>query len=344
MGFFKRLFGRSKPADLLPPPQGFTWQHFEEVRIAILQPDGWYVHQVGDDKSFTGCVSKECIQTEGSFKTGLTLLVFRRVKDGLRERHPDGFDPDYPVLLTLHGRGYPDTLSDPQLVQVLYCDPVVHKTQGSRLYRFQYRQLAPSRPDLPWHGPIIVQKSLIDFDQSSDVYEFTFESPARSWDESWQKGKPILTNLAFSVNAQTNLMFSFDPPLPPDDVLQVKALEVGRALGWSLAHENRSEGLFIWRFQLPARDDPSRTIGGCFSWYMKRVGNEIWVDDPVQFRSDHGVLVEELAELGPRLQADFKGRWLALVGPVTLRGASPQTHSAELQARAMGDLVLDGTR
>jgi hypothetical protein len=95
MGFLKRLFGLgSKPAtehpaaelaarligpptterpdadwppvkisSLPPPPQRFTWQAFQEARITVLRPDGWFVHQVMDNTKFTGCVSKENIET-----------------------------------------------------------------------------------------------------------------------------------------------------------------------------------------------------------------------------------------------------------------------------------------
>lgn len=76
MGWFKRLFGLgSEPApssvaaksvarhtgtaNLPSPPAGFTWQPFHEARMIVLRPDGWYVHQVGNEASFTGCVSKK---------------------------------------------------------------------------------------------------------------------------------------------------------------------------------------------------------------------------------------------------------------------------------------------
>src|SRR5207245_244935 len=107
-------------------------------------------------------------------------------------------------------------------------------------------------------------------------YHFTFESPEISWGDSWQIGKQILTNLVFSADASKGLIFSIDPPLPPDDVLQAKALEAARAMGMTLAYDNRAEGLFAWRFEPKAVGSASadllRPVVGCFSWYMKRVG------------------------------------------------------------------------
>jgi hypothetical protein len=353
VGFLKSLLGLGpKPPEgsdaagsaaqagtnLSPAPAGFSRVFFEKARVTVLRPDGWYVHQVDNDQSFTGCLSKECIQTEGSFKTGLTVIVFRRIKDGLRARNPD-YDPDVPVAGLFHARYDPALFSDP-CNQILYLDPCVQKDSRSRSLRFRYRQALPGRP------PIIVQKFLVEFDHSGDVYEFTFESPEDLWDPNWQKGREILTNLVFSADPSTNLVFSIDPPLPPDEVLRAKALEAGRAMAWPLAYENRPEGLFIWRFQLPApAGDAARPIAGCFSWYMKRVRNEVWVNDPVQFEPVDGIPVEDMEQLADAargLQEDFKRRWLALVGPVTLLAASPETHSLRLQIGTMVELLQPG--
>jgi hypothetical protein len=322
-------------ANLPPPPPGFTWHSFKEARMAVLRPAGWRVHQV-DAKNFTGCVSKESIQAQGSFTTGLTLNALRGVKECLRQHNPD-YHPDVPIMGVLESL-YPDLLSDPGF-QVLYLDQGVQRTPNSRLFRFQHRQLAPARPDIPWHGPIICQKFIIEFDQSEEVYDFTFESPESSWEGDWPTGKQILTNLVFCGGPGAPLLFSIDPPLPPEELLQARALEVGRTMGWDLALEDRVEGLFIWRINLvvaPA-EAPGASYSGTFAWYMKRNGNEIWLDDPVNLLAVDGAseaLLEELNAGARKVQEEFKRRWLALVGPVTLRGASPETHSAELLIRA----------
>jgi hypothetical protein len=121
-------------------------------------------------------------------------------------------------------------------------------------------------------------------------------------------------------------------PAPPDEVLRAKLREVGEALGWSLAHDDRSEGLFIWRLGLTILDsNPSgATHQGAFSWYVKRVGNELWVDDAVDLHPIAGESLERVGEAVRRLQEEFKRRWLGLVGPVTLRGPIPEMHSREI--------------
>ena len=365
MGFFKRLLGLepapgewalsllglgSMPgtgpaaadwaaveiSNLPAPPSGFTWHPFKEAQITVLRPEGWHVHQVMDDRiragwqpqtalAFTGSVSKECIQTEGRFTTGLTLNVFRGTKEGLRQHNPDSH-PDLPVVLPLASM-LPNLPSDPRF-QVLYLDPCVQRTAGSRLIRVQFRQLAPAIPNISWHGPLIIQRFIIEFDQGPDVYLLTFESPESTWDESWKIGKQMLTNLVFSSSPSMGLIFSIDPPLGPDDLLRAKLLEVGRSLGWSLAHEDRAEGLFVWRieFEVPRKREPPSRHWGTFTWCMKRVGNELKLYDPIDsapISSERSMdFVASISAAARQLQEDFKRRWLALVGPVTFQPAS----------------------
>jgi uncharacterized protein len=132
-------------------------------------------------------------------------------------------------------------------------------------------------------------------------------------------------------------------PLPPDDVLQAKLLEVGSSMGWSLAYENHSEGLFIWRLQLTVgtREQPRMPCEGRFTWYMKRVGNAIAVDDPVALIACPLDQHQAQAE-ARRVQEEFKRRWLALVGPVTLRGPTSATHSAAIQSKALVETIKQG--
>jgi hypothetical protein len=137
-------------------------------------------------------------------------------------------------------------------------------------------------------------------------------------------------------------------PPPPDDVLYAGLREVGYALGWSLAHEDRREGLFIWRIKLAVPDsDPTHSLcEGTFSWHMKRVGNELLVDDPVHVRLEPVASKELFLEYSGRveaavrrLQEEFKRRWLAQVGPVALQGPGPGTHSMELLMCAVNEIM-----
>jgi len=126
-------------------------------------------------------------------------------------------------------------------------------------------------------------------------------------------------------------------PLPPDDFLQAKLLETGSAMGRSLVYENRPEGLFIWRFamEVVGSAQASYACDFRFAWYMKRIGNEIWVDDPGIVAPGCPMDSQQLQAEIRRQQEDFKQRWLALVGPIPLKGPTPATHSAQILGEAL---------
>src|SRR5438552_15391280 len=103
-------------------------------------------------------------------------------------------------------------------------------------------------------------------------------------------------------------------------------------MGWSLVYEDRTEGLFIWRFGVEAfgSEQASYTCEGRFMWYVKHVGNELWVDDPVAMKLGCPMTLPQQQTEMRRLQEEFKHRLFALAGPVTLRGPTPATHSPQL--------------
>ncbi|MDD1622589.1 MAG: hypothetical protein LUQ11_14020 [Methylococcaceae bacterium] len=137
-------------------------------------------------------------------------------------------------------------------------------------------------------------------------------------------------------------------PLPPDRFLQDKALEVGRTMGWSLAYENRDEGLFVWRFkeksQLPELG--GNECEGLFTWYIKRVGNNIALDDPVVGIPGCPCCApdpKQFAAFAKSIQRKFQQRWRALAGPIILIGPTDATHSSKLEGQVIGELIKIST-
>lgn len=122
--------------------------------------------------------------------------------------------------------------------------------------------------------------------------------------------------------------------LPPHDFLVDMVAHVAKAMGWSLAYENRKERVFIWRLE-------HRGCEGRFAWYMKRIGNELYVDDPMNWRCKGMQGVPEWVQSeSRRIQEDFKLRWRILVGPIPLQAPTLETHSPQVIGRAFAESWL----
>jgi hypothetical protein len=165
------------------PPAGFTWQSFPEARVIVLRPEGWHVHSVVSENGFTGCVSKEHIQTEGAFETGLTVQAFWRVQETMGQ-------PASVAAIGMY-QAFANDASN----QVLYADQDVQTSPYSTSFRLRFRNAPPIAK------PIFVHKFCIAFDRKSALYIFTFESPEVAWDENWQKGEHIMANLVLCVDS-----------------------------------------------------------------------------------------------------------------------------------------------
>src|ERR1700739_1579271 len=81
------LFAQSLAAMPFPtPPAGFTWQEIPELKTAFLKPDGWFFKREEQKGTLAYFITKENIDKDGRFQTGLTVNVFRIKKDSAVER------------------------------------------------------------------------------------------------------------------------------------------------------------------------------------------------------------------------------------------------------------------
>ncbi len=62
-----------------PPaaPPGFSWRVFDSIQATFLVPDGWFVKAETREGTRAVFITKESIEREGRFKTGLTVNVMR---------------------------------------------------------------------------------------------------------------------------------------------------------------------------------------------------------------------------------------------------------------------------
>ena len=72
--------------DVPPPPPGFTWQEIPELKAAFLKPSGWFFKREEQKGTLAYFITKENIDKNGQFQTGLTVNVFHLKKDPAVER------------------------------------------------------------------------------------------------------------------------------------------------------------------------------------------------------------------------------------------------------------------
>lgn len=66
--------------ELPNPPSGYTWKQILDEQSALLVPAGWHFKSQHGKNTDGFFVSKENIDTEGKFETGLSLNVIRQVE------------------------------------------------------------------------------------------------------------------------------------------------------------------------------------------------------------------------------------------------------------------------
>jgi hypothetical protein len=70
-------------ADTLPPaPKGFAWREVDDLRSAFLVPSGWYFKRGAPGSAAALFITRENIDEQGYFDTGLSLNVFERADAG----------------------------------------------------------------------------------------------------------------------------------------------------------------------------------------------------------------------------------------------------------------------
>ncbi len=61
--------------DLPAAPTGFTWQEIPELKAAFLKPSGWFFKREEEKGTLAYFITKEDIDKNGQFQTGLSVNV-----------------------------------------------------------------------------------------------------------------------------------------------------------------------------------------------------------------------------------------------------------------------------
>ena len=158
------LFGLGLPA----PPSGFTWQEIPELKAALLKPNGWFYLREEGKGTLAYFITKEKIEKNGQFQTGLTVNVFHLKKDSAVERGKN-------------------------MIQQLAAS---HHVKASEQSVGPFREFGCLAKDTDASGTIMMHTLAVANPTTNTLYLVIFESPEPEWDVAWKIGKQIVDMLA----------------------------------------------------------------------------------------------------------------------------------------------------
>lgn len=159
-------FATDRPA----PPTGFTWQEIPELKTAFLKPDGWFFKRDEKKGTLAYFITKEDIDKNGRFQTGLTVNLFRLKQDSAVER----------------GQGMVEQIAGK------------HHAQSWSKQVGAFQEFGCQIEDTDASGAIVMQVLAAANPKTNTLYLLLFESPEQEWDSAWKTGKQIIEGLALN--------------------------------------------------------------------------------------------------------------------------------------------------
>ena len=157
-------------ASFADAPSGFEWYVFEAGDSACLRPLEWFVKAEVKGDTAALFMSKENIDKEGKFETGLSLNVIRK--------------------------SHAKTGKSPSQYARAYLDELVSAHDDAQ--RFEN----PPQDGMPGIGatyldqkaspPVVIYTFLLADDASDILRIFILEAPQREWAEVWARNEKIL--------------------------------------------------------------------------------------------------------------------------------------------------------
>lgn len=154
--------------DVPPPPPGFTWQEIPELKAAFLRPHGWFFKREEQKGTLAYFITKEEIDKNGKFQTGLTVNIFQLKNDSAVDR----------------GKSMIDHIADTK-----------HAEKWA-WYTGPFREFGCLTKDTDPTSTSVVYTLTVANPKTNTLYLFIFESPERDWNAAWKTGKQILHTLA----------------------------------------------------------------------------------------------------------------------------------------------------
>jgi hypothetical protein len=169
--------GSSLPeAELPEPPENFSWQMLDKIKAAFLLPDGWNFLEQQSGETQAYFLTRENIEEQGSFSTGLSINVVPNVEE------KTGYSAPAYAQAFIAAAG-PDT-NEEVLERARLGDDVVPG--------FGVR----TRSENQAGQPIIIHRIAFGNSETGTFYLISFESPEARWEQAWEQGEVMLTSFA----------------------------------------------------------------------------------------------------------------------------------------------------
>jgi hypothetical protein len=164
------ILASTSPSGNLPPaPRGFIWVDFKEGKTSFLKPTGWFEKREIKGGIAAFFLSKENIDAEGKFETGLTLNYIDQV-----HRTADAVPSEYAKKFVAL------TAAKHQLTASF----VSSIGPGITGFGFRFKDNAAS--------PEIIHYFIVADDPADTLRIILFEASATEWNLAWVVGQQML--------------------------------------------------------------------------------------------------------------------------------------------------------
>lgn len=172
---------------LYKPPPGFEWQECEGARLWILKPKEWFFKYGSKKDTETFALSKENIDKEGAFRTGLTVNYVTDLSQRAKVTATQYAEQFAKIAIREHERIGPAIV---KTIDVPDYGPV-------RFFIFRIRIDEPPEP-LVMHNVIVAD------DKTDCLHIMFFEAPEDEWESAWKVGDLMLKKFSLRFTRTTS--------------------------------------------------------------------------------------------------------------------------------------------
>jgi hypothetical protein len=158
--------------DLPKAPSGYTWIKILNNQSALLQPDGWFFKEVHPKDTDAYFLTKEDIDKDGKFSTGLSLNVLYHIDK------KTGIPPSKYAQTLIKNMPKKDARE-------------VVRSSEDKAGPF-IRLMCLVRDKHPEEGNTFIHYLFIANDQTGTLWMYSFESPEKEWNDAWETGDVML--------------------------------------------------------------------------------------------------------------------------------------------------------